>query len=63
MILGGMTMELTQLKQFKAVARKNSVSLAAKELHISQPALSTAIKNWNRSLTCPYLTMPAIRSS
>lgn len=37
-------MELTQLRQFKAVAEKNSISAAATELHISQPALSTAVK-------------------
>lgn len=46
-------MELTQLKQFKAVARKNSISLAAKELHISQPALSTAIKKLEQEFGLP----------
>lgn len=37
-------MELTQLKQFKVIAENNSISKAAKELHVSQPALSTSIK-------------------
>ena len=43
-------MELTQLKQFKTVAEKNSISLASRELHISQPALSTAIKKLEQEL-------------
>lgn len=46
-------MELTQLKQFKTVAEKNSISLAARELHISQPALSTAIKKLEQELGLP----------
>lgn len=37
-------MELTQLKQFVAVAESGSLSQAAAQLYISQPALSTMLK-------------------
>ena len=37
-------MNLTQLKYFKAVCTYNTVSAAAEFLHISQPSLSSAIK-------------------
>lgn len=43
-------MELTQLIQFKAVADYNSISLAAKQLHISQPALSTMLRKLESEL-------------
>ncbi|WP_296879096.1 LysR family transcriptional regulator [Thomasclavelia sp.] len=43
-------MELTQLLQFKAVAENNSISIASKQLHISQPALSTMIKKLENEL-------------
>ena len=46
-------MELTQLIQFNTVAEKNSISLAARVLHISQPALSTAIKKLEQELGLP----------
>lgn len=46
-------MELTQLKQFQAVAEKNSISAAAEELHISQPALSCAVKKLESELGLP----------
>ncbi|MBE7051681.1 MAG: LysR family transcriptional regulator [Ruminococcaceae bacterium] len=38
-------MNLTQLKYFKAVGIYQSVSMAAEYLHISQPSLSSAIKD------------------
>ena len=53
MVRRDIVMELTQLKQFKTVAEKNSISLAARELHISQPALSTAIKKLEQELGLP----------
>jgi LysR family nitrogen assimilation transcriptional regulator len=37
-------MNLTQLRYFVAVARNNSLSRAATDLHISQPALTRQIK-------------------
>lgn len=43
-------MELTQLAQFKIIAEKNSISKAAKELHVSQPALSTSVKKLEQEL-------------
>lgn len=36
-------MKLSQLKNFKVVAELGTISLAAKELYISPPALSVAI--------------------
>ncbi len=43
-------MELTQLIQFKAIAENNSISMASKKLHISQPALSTSLKKLETEL-------------
>lgn len=43
-------MELTQLLYFKAIAESNNMSLAAEKLHISQPALSTALKKLEEEL-------------
>lgn len=43
-------MELTQLIQFKAIAENNSISIASKKLHISQPALSTSLKKLETEL-------------
>lgn len=43
-------MELTQLKQFVAVAETGSLSLAAERLYISQPALSTMLKKLESEL-------------
>lgn len=37
-------MKLTQLKQFKEIAESNSISIASKKLHVSQPALSTMLR-------------------
>lgn len=37
-------MELSQLMQFKKIAECNSMSAAARELHMSQPALSTMLR-------------------
>ncbi len=42
-------MELSVLQYFLAVARVQSIVLAAKSLHLSQPTLSTQIKNWRKS--------------
>lgn len=43
-------MELTQLRQFKAIAEHNSISAASSELHISQPALSTMLRKLEKEL-------------
>lgn len=45
-------MELTQLKQFKAVAEYGKISDAANALFISQPALSMAIQKLEKELDC-----------
>lgn len=41
---GGNDMELTQMLQFKTIAECENMTKAAEKLHISQPALSAAIK-------------------
>lgn len=43
-------MKLTQLQYFKAVAETGKISLAAKKLFISAPALSIAIANLETEL-------------
>ncbi len=43
-MIGGMDMTLQQLKYMIMVAEKGSITEAAKELFISQPSLSGAIK-------------------
>lgn len=43
-------MELKQLRYFKTIAECNNMSEAAEKIHISQPALSTAIKKLETEL-------------
>ena len=43
-------MKLTQLQYFKAVAETGKISLAAKKLYVSAPALSIAIANLENEL-------------
>ena len=43
-------MKLTQLQYFKAVAETGKISLAAKKLYVSPPALSIAIGNLKSEL-------------
>ncbi len=43
-------MELRVLQYFLAVARKQSISGAAESLHLSQPTLSTQLKNMEEEL-------------
>lgn len=43
-------MELVQLHYFKTVALCNNLSQAAEELHVSQPALSVAVKKLEEEL-------------
>lgn len=45
-------MDLAQLKQFEAIARLGTVSAAAEELHLSQPAVSRSIGRLERELGC-----------
>lgn len=45
-------MELEQMRQLEAVARMGTVSAAADELHISQPALSRSIQRLEAELGC-----------
>ena len=48
-------MNLTQLRYFVAIARNRSLSRAASELHVSQPALTRQIKLLERELDCALL--------
>ena len=43
-------MKLTQLQYFKTVAETGKISLAAKKLYVSAPALSIAIANLENEL-------------
>ena len=43
-------MKLSQLKYFKAVAETGKISIAAKSLYVSPPALSIAIANLETEL-------------
>ena len=43
-------MKLTQLQYFKTVAELGKISLAAKKLYVSPPALSIAITNLEKEL-------------
>jgi DNA-binding transcriptional LysR family regulator len=43
-------MELEQMRQLDAIARCGSISAAAEELHLSQPALSRSIRRLEREL-------------
>ena len=54
-IAGGDSMEqnLSQYKIFYEVAKAGNISKAAKELYISQPAISKA--SWRTALACPCL--------
>lgn len=45
-------MELQQLRYFVRVAQVESISKAAKSLHISQPALSKSIMRLEQELGC-----------
>lgn len=43
-------MDITQLEYFKAIAEKNSLTKAAREHHISQPAMSAMLKKFEQEL-------------
>ena len=43
-------MELEQMRQLDAIARQGTISAAAEELHLSQPALSRSIRRLEREL-------------
>lgn len=49
-------MTLQHLKYILTVAEKGSISEAARELHISQPSLSNAIKEVEKELCFPVFT-------
>mgnify|MGYP002230844068 CR=1 FL=1 len=52
---GSMEQNLSQYKIFYEVAKAGNISKAAKELYISQPAISKAISKLEDSLGCPCL--------
>ena len=43
-------MELEQMRQLDAIARQGTISAAAEELHLSQPALSRSVRRLEREL-------------
>ena len=45
-------MELTQLIQFKTIAKYENITRAAEELHISQPGLSAMLRKLEEELDC-----------
>jgi DNA-binding transcriptional LysR family regulator len=45
-------MELRHLRYFAAVVDVGNVSLAARRLHLTQPALSRQIQDLEREFTC-----------
>ena len=47
-------MELEQMRQIDAIARTGTMSAAADELHISQPALSRSIQRLEAELGCAF---------
>lgn len=49
-------MDLELLRSFLAVSKYKSLSKAAQSLHITQPTLSTRIKNLEKELNTPLLT-------
>ncbi len=44
-------MELRQCRYFISVAKLGSISQAALELHIAQPALTRQMQNWKKILS------------
>ena len=51
MLSGGMTVTIQQLKYAITVAEKGSITEASKDLYISQPSLSGAIKEGEKEAT------------
>ncbi len=47
-------MTLQQLRYFKSACKYKNISLAAEELHVSQPSVSVAIKNLEREFGCTF---------
>ena len=47
-------MRLTQLQYFMAVYEHQNITKAAEKLHISQPSITIALKNWRMNImsTC-----------
>ena len=55
-------MEMHQVRYFLAAAKALSFTRAAEECHVSQPALTTAIKKLEEQLAAPSFTEMAARS-
>ena len=53
-------MKIVQLEYFCAVARLHSITQAAAELYVTQPAVSSAIKELEKNLTSVCLTVQKI---
>lgn len=49
---GENAMTIVQMQYFQAVCRYENFTKAAEELHISQPAMSAAMRIWRRSAGC-----------
>lgn len=54
-------MNTTQLEYFAMIARYNSLTKAAEQLHVSQPALSAALKKFEEELGMPLFDRTANR--
>lgn len=49
-------MDITTLEYFKIIAESGSLTKAARQLHITQPAMSAMLKSWRKNWGWSCLT-------